>query len=323
MKLFALNGTRQLGQAVAGHVGTALCQHEERDFEDGEHKARPLENVVGQDVFVLHSLYSDRDQSVNDKICRMLFFIGALRSASARRVIPVVPYLCYARKDRKTKPRDPVTSQYVARLFEAMGADMFVSLDVHNLPAFHNAFRCPTHHLEARRIFVNHLRPLLKDEQVTILAPDAGGVKRAEKFREALNDVLQQEANSAFLEKHRSEGTVSGGTLVGQVDGNVVLIVDDLISSGTTMLRAAAASVEAGAKKVYAVATHGLFTGRAAEVLRDERLNGIWVTDSIPPFRLPPDLLQVKVKILSAAPLLGEAVKRIHAGESLVDLLAL
>lgn len=323
MKLFALNGTRELGQAVANQLGISLAQHEEREFEDGEHKARPLENVVGRDVFVIHSLYGDAQQSVNDKLCRLLFFIGTLHHASARRVVPVVPYLCYARKDRKTKPRDPITSQYLARLFEAMGADMFVSLDVHNLPAYQNSFRCPTHHLEARKIFVEHLAPRLADESVTVLSPDAGGVKRAEKFRQALSESLEREVGSAFMEKYRSEGKVSGGTLVGKVDGDVVLVVDDLISSGTTMIRAAGASLEAGAKRVDAFATHGLFTGKAAEVLADDRLASLSISDSVPPFRLPADLLARKVTVLSCAPLIGEAIRRIHDGQSLVDLLAL
>lgn len=323
MKLFALNASRPLGEAVAKRLGLCLAEHEERDFEDGEHKARPLEEVIGKDVFVLHSLYSEPGQSANDKLCRLLFFVGALRSASAGRVIPVVPYLCYARKDRKTKPRDPITSQYIARLFEAMNVDMFVSLDVHNLPAYHNAFRCATHHLEARSIFVDELMHALAGKQVTVLSPDSGGVKRAEKFREALSERLERDVDSAFIEKHRSEGIVSGGTLVGNVKGKVVLVVDDLISSGTTMIRAAAACRDSGAAVVYAVATHGLFTGKAGEVLDDDRLDGVWVTDSIPPFRLEQHLLGTKVRVLSCAPLLAKAIERIHTGQTLTDILAL
>lgn len=323
MKLFALNGTRELGHAVARHLGTTLSDHEERDFEDGEHKARPLENVVGQDVFVLHSLYSDTRQSVNDKLCRLLLFIGALRLASARRVVAVVPYLCYARKDRKTKPRDPVHSQSIARLFEAVGTDMFITLEVHNLPAYQNSFRCPTHHLEARQFFVQRLAPLLADARITVLSPDSGGVKRAEKFRQALRDTLQKDIGSAFMEKYRSEGKVSGGTLVGRVEGRLVLVVDDLISSGTTMIRAAAAALQNGATQVQAFAAHGLFTGPANEILTDPGLAKIWISDSIPPFRLESALVENKLTVVSCAPLLGEAIKRIHTGESLVDLLAL
>lgn len=133
IKLFSLNATRPLGEKVSEKLGIPLSQHEEREFEDGEHKIRPLVNVRGCDVFVLHSLYSEPNATVNDKLCRLLFFIGALKDAAAERVTAIVPYLCYSRKDRKTKPRDPVTTRYVASLFEAVGGDRLVTLDVHNL----------------------------------------------------------------------------------------------------------------------------------------------------------------------------------------------
>ena len=124
ISLFALEGSREFGGRVADHLGLALADHEERVFEDGEHKARPLTSVRGRDVFVIHSLYGDAEQSGNDKLCKLLFFIGALRDASAARVTAVVPYLAYARKDRKTQSRDPVTTRYVAALFEAVGVEL-------------------------------------------------------------------------------------------------------------------------------------------------------------------------------------------------------
>jgi len=148
-RLFALNAGRDFAASVSRHLGVSLAEHEERDFEDGEHKSRPLENVRGKDVFVIQSLFGDRRQSVNDKLCRLLFFLGALRDASAARVTAVVPYLCYARKDRKSQPRDPVTTRYVAELFEAVGTDCILTMDVHNLAAYQNAFRCRADHLEA------------------------------------------------------------------------------------------------------------------------------------------------------------------------------
>ena len=123
IKLFSLNTSRDFSERVAKHLGIALSHHEERDFEDGEHKTRPLVNVRGQDVFVIQSLYGEPSASVNDKLCRLLFFIGALKDASAERVTAVVPYLCYARKDRKTKSRDPITTRYIAQLFEAVKCD--------------------------------------------------------------------------------------------------------------------------------------------------------------------------------------------------------
>ena len=143
--LFALGATRPHGDAIARRLGLELSPHEEREFEDGEHKSRPLISVRGRDVYVIHSLYGDREQSANDKLVRLLFFLGALRDASAGRVTAIVPYLAYARKDRKSKPRDPVTTRYVASLFEAVGTDRVVTLDVHNLAAFQNAYSpgCP------------------------------------------------------------------------------------------------------------------------------------------------------------------------------------
>src|SRR3974390_630193 len=121
--VFALNSTRDFGAKVCSQLGIPLSEHEEREFEDGEHMIRPLVNRRGKDVFVVQSLYGGRQQSVNDKLCRLLFFLGALRDASAGRITAVTPYLCYARKDRKSKPRDPVTTRYVAGLFEAVGTD--------------------------------------------------------------------------------------------------------------------------------------------------------------------------------------------------------
>lgn len=140
--LFALQSTRELGDRVAAALGVPLSPHEERGFEDGEHKVRPLVSVRGHDVFVLQSLYGDADQSPNDKLCRLLFFTGALKDAGAARVTVVAPYLCYSRKERKTKSRDPVTTRYVASLFEAVETDCVVTLDVHNVAAFQNAFHC-------------------------------------------------------------------------------------------------------------------------------------------------------------------------------------
>jgi len=206
IQLFALNESRELGARVAAALGQPLATHEERGFEDGEHKARPLQSVRGADVFVLQSLYGGPELSVNDKLCRLLFFIGALKDASARRVTAVLPYLCYARKDRKSKPRDPVTTRYVARLLESVGTDRVVTLDVHNLAAYQNAFRCAADHLDAMRLFVEHFVPLAARAEVTVVSPDLGGVKRAEEFRQALSRRLGREAGGAFLEKYRSAG---------------------------------------------------------------------------------------------------------------------
>jgi len=323
LRLFALSPAHEYGERVARALGVALSPHEERHFEDGEHKTRPLESVRECDVYVFQSLSGDDDESVNDRLCRLLFFIGALKDAAAARVTAVVPYLCYARKDRKTKPRDPVTTRYVALLLEAVGTDRVVTIDAHNLAAFQNAFRCPTEHLEARLLFARHLAPRLGAQATVVVAPDAGGIKRAERFRDALAHLLDRPLAMAFMEKRRSAGVVSGETFVGAVEDAVALIVDDLISTGGTLVRTAKACKELGATRVCALATHGAFAPEASGVLADTALDEIIITDTIAPRRLGAGPARDKLTVLDAAPLLAEAVGRIHGGGSMVELLEL
>jgi ribose-phosphate pyrophosphokinase len=320
--LFALEASRPWGEKVAARLGAALAAHEERGFEDGEHKTRPLVNVRGRDVYVIQSLYGDDTQSVNDKLCRLLFFIGTLKDASAERVTAVVPYLCYARKDRKTQTRDPVTTRYAAALFEAVGTDRVITLDVHNLAAFQNAFRCRTDHLEARKMFVNYFAPLLAREEILVLSPDVGGMKRADAFRDALARVMSRAIPTGFMEKQRARGVVSGESLFADVKERTVVIIDDLISTGTTIARAARACRAAGAKKVYVAATHGVFNAKANDVIADPVFEKVVITDSLPPFRLKPALVTKKLVILDAAALFAAAIERVHSGGSLVELLA-
>ena len=319
--LFALHAGRSFGEDVARQFGISLSACEEREFEDGEHKSRPLVNVRNRNVFVIQSLYADAKSSVNDKLVRLLFFIGSLKDASAAHVTAVIPYLAYARKDAKTQTRDPVTTRYVAQLFEAAGTDRVLTMDVHNLAAFQNAFRCHTDHLEATKLFVAYFTSLLKAESdITVVSPDTGGIKRAERFRQGLSRALNRELHVAFMEKSRAKGVMRMGQLIGKVSG-AAIIIDDLISTGGTVLQAAAACRENGAEKIYAAATHGVFTGDANRLLSGRELNTIVVTDTIPPFRLDPDLARNKLVVLPVAPLFAEAIRRIHAGGSLVELL--
>lgn len=319
--LFALSESRALGGKIAAALELALARHEERDFEDGEHKIRPLGNVRNQDVFVIQSLYSDADLSVNDKLCRLLFFVGALKDASAARVTALLPYLCYARKERKTKARDPLTSRYLAQLFEAVGTDCVVALDVHNLAAFQNAFRCRTDHLEAKNLLVDHFSPLVKDSPVAVVSPDVGGAKRAELFRQALSRRLGREVDGVFLEKYRSAGKITGQAVVGDISGRGAIIIDDLISTGGTLLRAARACREHNASHIYAAATHGIFVGDADKTLADSALEQLVVTNTIPPFRLKSAKLRRKLTVLDTAPLFAAAIQRIHSGGSIVGLM--
>jgi ribose-phosphate pyrophosphokinase len=319
-RIFVLNDTAELGAAVAGILGWPLGAHEERDFEDGEHKARPLESVDGAEVYVVQSLHGGPRQSANDKLCRLLFFIGALKDAGAARVTAVAPYLCYARKDRRTKPFDPVTIRYVASLFEAVGADAVVTLEAHNPAAYENAFRRRAIALTAAPIFIAE-RSRFGRGPFCVVSPDPGGVKRAELFREALEAATGGPISKGFVDKRRSAGVVSGELFAGEASGATALIVDDLVSTGGTLARAARAVRAAGAVRVIALAAHGLFMAGAAEALADEAIDQLIVTDAVPPFRLTDAKARAKVTILPCAPLFAETIARITAGRDLNDLL--
>ena len=321
LRLFALNASRNLGELVASRLGVALAPHEEREFEDGEHKARPLASVRDADAYIVHSLHGAPRQSANDKLVRLAFFAACLKDAGAARVTAVAPYLCYSRKDRRTQPRDPVTTRYVAQVLEACGVDRVVTLDVHNLAAFQNAFRCETVHLEARPLFVQHFAAHVGKEEIVIVSPDAGGVKRAERFRTSLAAALGRPLANAFVEKYRAKGVVSGEAVVGDVRGKAAIILDDLVSTGGTLLRAAKACRALGAKAVYAPATHGVFSANAADVIADAALDEIVVTNSVTPLPLDASTLGGKLVVLDVAPLLGEAIRRLYEGGSIVELI--
>jgi len=318
--LFSLDRGRPLLERVCEHLGVEPGKHEERTFEDGEHKIRPLENVRGRDVFFVESLYSDDQLSVNDKVLRALFFLAAVRDAGAARCTLVAPYLCYARKDRRTKPRDPVTMRYLATIVESVGVDRVVTVDVHNPAAYENAFRIPAVHLRAAPLFVEAVQSRLDGQDVVVVSPDAGGVKRAEIFRQALERRLDRSVELVFIEKFRSEGAVWGGTVVGAVDGRVAILLDDLVSSGTTLAGAAAACRKRGATAVYAAATHGVFSAKASRTLADAELDRLLVLDTLPADRLDAAVRRERVEVLDSAPLLARAIHRLHRHQSLVDL---
>ena len=320
LRLFALAATAELGEAIARGLRHPLAKHEERSFEDGEHKIRPLDNVAGADVFVIQNLHGGPIESANDKLCRLLFFIGALKDAGAARLTAVVPYLAYARKDRRTKPNDPVTTRYVAQMFEAVGTDRLVSLDVHNPVAFENAFRSRTVALTAAPLFVPYAKAL-GDQNLCVVSPDPGGVKRAELFREALEGAVGRRVGKGFADKHRSAGILTGDLFVGDAAGATALIIDDLISTGNTLLRAADAARKAGARRVIALVTHGLFMAGAAKVIADPAIERFVVTDAVPPFRLEAAAARDKIDTVSAVPLLAESIRRLHEGLALTDLL--
>jgi ribose-phosphate pyrophosphokinase len=312
LSLFGLHGSRDLAERVAGRLEVALAPHEERRFEDGEHKTRSLQDVHGHDVFVLHSLHGDAGESGNDKLCRLLFFCGALKDAGAERVTVIAPYLCYARKDRRTKPNDPIITRYVAAMFEAVGVSRMIAVEVHNVAAFENAFRCPTWHIESAPLLAAHFAPLLRGKQVVAVSPDAGGAKRAEQFRQALEHLTKEEVGSAYMEKYRSSGVVSGELLAGEVSGKVAVIVDDLISTGGTLVRAAKACRAAGASKVFAAAAHGLFVDGAGELFAASEVDGITVANTVPPFRVRPEVVAQRLIVLDVSDAIARAIAACH-----------
>jgi len=208
----------------------------------------------------------------------------------------------------------------VASMFEAMWTDAVVTLDVHNPAAFENAFRHPTVALTATPLFVNYVKALA-DERLCVISPDPGGTKRADLFREALQSALRLPVGKGFADKRRSEGVVSGDLFAGEVEGATALVIDDLISTGGTLVRAARAARRAGAKRVLALVTHGLFMVGAEAALTDPAIDRLAVTDSVPLAIPGGDAARAKVDVIAVASLLAECIRRIHAGDTLSDLL--
>jgi ribose-phosphate pyrophosphokinase len=321
LQLFVLNASRQFGEQVARWLGVPASAHEEREFGDGEHKTRALDNVRGNDVYVVLSLHGDAGYSVNDKLCRLLFFVGALKDAAAARVTAVVPYMAFARKDTKTNPRDPLTLRYVAQMVEAAGTDSVLTLDVHNVSAYQNAFRCGTEHIDAISLFAKQFVPQLQGHETVVVSPDAGGAKRANRFRKHLEAALGKPVGAAMCEKYRRADKLSGELLVGDVGGKTAILFDDMINSGHTLARAAAACRNNGAARVIAAASHGLFSPGAAGVLDGAGIDGVVVTDSVAPFRQ--DQSQPgHLTVISCSALFAEAIRRMHDGGSVSELCA-
>jgi ribose-phosphate pyrophosphokinase len=310
MKLFALNASREYGQRLAARLGTPLAAHEEREFEDGEFKIRSLESVRGERVFVCQSLAADERQSVSDKLVRLWFFCGALRDAGAESVTVIAPYLAFGRKDRRSKPRDPIGTSYLARLFEAAGVDVLVTIDAHNVAAFENSFRGRKANVEMAPLFAEHFAPAAASAARTVvLAPDAGAVKRARAFADGLEQRTQRRIELAFMEKHRSGGEVTGELFAGGVANALVIVFDDMIASGTTVARAAAACAARGAAAVHAAATHALLAPGAAAALGNAALASLVVTDSVGDARRRCAALgSLTVEVLETAPLLAAAL---------------
>lgn len=319
--VLALNTSREFGRKVAFDLGVSLSEHEERDFAGGEHKARPLIEVGRRDVFVMQSLHGEPAASANDKLVRLLFFIGALKDAGAASVTAIAPYLAFSRKDRRTKPRDPVNSRYMAALFEAVGTDCIVTLEVHNISAFENAFRtCRPEHVSLAGLFARYLAPRLGNGSIAVVSPDAGGNKRAELLRHELEARLARSVGKAIMDKHRSEGVVSGHLFAGDLPGATAIIVDDLISSGTTILRACEAAREARAERVIAIAAHAMFSPDAP-LFGKGAPDEIFVTDTISLPEGLPSSARSKIRVIETSSLVADVIARLQSGEPVCELL--
>ena len=319
MQIFDLTPHHALGRDIAHAAGYPVAAVEIQAFKGAQHNVRPLVSVHGEDAFVVSCLHDTGGMSVNDNLVRMLFFIATCRDHGAARVTAVAPWLPYARKDRVTKAHDPVSSRYVAQLFEAVGTDTLVTVDVHNLAAFQNGFRCKTIHLDTLRLFSAEAAGQAGDAPIAILSPDLGGVKRAELLRQAVEMVCNKHASLAVVEKHRSAGVIGGSLFAGEVAGHDVWIVDDMIESGETMLRAAEACRQRCARSVHLLATHAFCAGPVMQRLLDPAIASLTVTDTAGPISLPaPD---PRFRTLSVEPMIGQCLARLHTGQPISPVL--
>jgi ribose-phosphate pyrophosphokinase len=305
--IFSGNAHRGLTEAMCRHLETPVGQAYVTRFSDGEVYVEIQENIRGVHCFVVQPTSTP----VNDNLMELLVMIDALKRASAGSITAVVPYFGYARQDRKSKPRTPISARLVADLMTAAGVDRVVALDLH-AGQIQGFFNIPVDNLYAMPVLMEHMRSRFTPEAV-IVSPDAGGVERARAFSKRLG------AGLAIIDKRRPAPNVAEiVNIIGDVKGRDAIIVDDLIDTAGTLTGAAQAIMNAGARAVYACASHGLLSGPAIERISDSPLSEVIITDSIPP---RPDVAACKkVRILSVSRLLGEAIKRIHLGDSISSL---
>lgn len=311
--LAALTESRPLASAVAREARLPLLALEERRFAGGEFKLRPLESVRARQVFVLQSLAGTGAAPVCERLVRLLFLLQGLHDGGAH-TVALLPYLAFARKDRRTQLRDPVTSRYVAELLEATHTDCVVGLDVHNPAAFDNAFRIPTVHLTALPSMAAHFAGTSRHKALAVVSPDIGGIKRAQLFHEQLTAEVGGAVELAFVTKRRARDVVSGGSLCGEVAGRTAIVLDDLCGTGGTLIRAAQACRSAGAESVQVAVTHAPMPEGLDALAASEAISGIVVTDSA---ALEPSARATasgKLLTLPIAPLLGETVRRMMNG---------
>jgi len=306
-KVFTGNANPALASEICYELGCPLGAANVRQFSDGEIHLQIQENVRGADVFVVQPTCTPVDQHLME----LLLMMDALKRASAERITAVLPYYGYARQDRKDRPRMPISARLVASLIERAGADRILAVDLH-AAQIQGFFDVPVDHLFAAPVMVDYFDEL-RGENLTVVSPDAGGVERARNFGKRLGSPL------AIIDKRRSDVNVAEVMhIIGDVEGQDCLIVDDLIDTGGTLVKAAEALLDQGAKSVRACATHAVLSGPAVERIENSKLEEVIVTNSIP-LREEADNC-TRIKQLSVAPLLAKAIQSIHEDGSVSTL---
>ncbi|MBN1283257.1 MAG: ribose-phosphate pyrophosphokinase [Proteobacteria bacterium] len=306
--LLAGNSNRTLAEAIAASLKRKLCHAKVTKFSDGETWVEVEDNVRGADVFVIQST----SHPANDHIMELLVMIDALKRASAGRITAVIPYYGYARQDRKVSPRTPISSKLVADLITAAGAERVLTMELH-AGQIQGFFNIPVDHLFAKPVLLDYLKGRFPADHLAIVAPDAGGAERARSFAKHLHSPM------VMIDKRRVRPNESEVMhLIGDVDGRDAVIVDDMIDTGGTMVEAAEALIRNGAKSVFACCTHPVLSGPAISRINDSKIEELIVTDTVP---LGDKAERCrKIRVLSVAGLLGEAIKRIHDADSVSSL---
>jgi ribose-phosphate pyrophosphokinase len=306
--------SRELGGRIADRLGLELTDAGLKTFPDGEVYCRYAESIRGADLFIVQSICgSEREGlTVNDALMELLVMVHAAKHASAHRIIAVTPWYGYSRQDKKSAPREPISARLVAELLEVAGIDRLVTMDLH-AGQVQGFFSKTVDHMTAMPILTQFVQDRLAGEDLVIIAPDAGRVKLVRNFARKVG------APYALMEKERpAQGVAEIGRVIGHVKGKAAVIVDDIIATGGTLNAAAQTVLDEGATKVFAVATHGLFSGRAYEVLSEGPLSGIVVTDTIPLRDGAPDL----VRQLTCADILEDSIRRIFTDDSVSEIFA-
>jgi ribose-phosphate pyrophosphokinase len=312
LKLFSGNANPALAKEICGCLGIGMGAAAISSFSDGEIRIKIDENVRGADVFVVQSCCTP----VNNSIMELLIMIDALKRSSAARITAVIPYFGYARQDRKDQPRVPITAKLVADLVTTAGTDRVLTMDLH-AGQIQGFFNIPVDHLYALPVLLDYINKRFAKElkDVVIVSPDAGGVERARAFAKRL------QTNLAIIDKRR-EGPNNAQVMniIGDVEGKHAILLDDMIDTAGTIVQGAQACSDQGAKSVWAGCVHPVLSGPALERLQGSRLTEVVVTNTIP--LNGKDQQCPKLRVLSVAPLLGEAIKRIHGEESVSSLFA-